>query len=280
MGDFSVNELRVILGLARRLARVAPNRRLAAANALMIVLIWAQDKNWLRLPRTPYLRLAYLGEQFKLAAANRSEVEVAREMLLDEQYLLDGIDPAVIVDLGSNVGASIMFFRVRYPRARIVGLEPDPRTFERLWHSVSHVPGVEVYPWAVADRTGKVPFRQVEQSWESALYLGDGDAATVEVDAVSLTELLSRLEIGEVDLLKLDVEGAEWLIFDQESALMRCKAIVGELHLDAPDQTGQRALAALRDFDVVLDASRTASRVNFIARRTTAPTSRDLSGSR
>jgi FkbM family methyltransferase len=192
-------------------------------------------------------------------------------MFLDEEYRVEGLSPSIIVDVGSNIGASVAFFKSWYPEARIVGIEPDPVTFERLRDSVGGLPGVELHPWAVADTTGPRAFDRSSQSWGSSL--ADSNVATtmtvdtVTVQALTVTDLLDRLGIESADLLKLDVEGGEWLIFDEPSGLEACKVIVGELHLDEPDQTVERALAALERFDVEVTPARRADRVHFVARR-------------
>lgn len=45
-------------------------------------------------------------------------------------------EPRTIVDLGSNIGLSILYFRLRFPRARIIGVEPNPLAFELLRRNV------------------------------------------------------------------------------------------------------------------------------------------------
>ena len=156
---------------------------------------------------------------------------------------------SVIIDLGSNIGASIAFFHATYPDARIVGLEPDPETFRRLLGSVAPIPQVQVLPLAVSDHIGDASFRPDTQSWASAL--GDG-AGSITVRTITLPDLLAAVGVESVDLLKLDVEGAEWLMFDSHGSFDACGTIVGELHLDAADQTVTRAEEALTAFAVTV----------------------------
>lgn len=197
----------------------------------------------------------------RFQVTNRSEIEVIREMFIDRQYELDGINPRVIIDLGSNIGASLAYFRSRYPAARIVGLEPDPSTFPRLQRAVARMPGVSVYPWAVSDQTGRQRFARAAQSWASSL-APHGD---VEVKTSTLPDLIAEFGLKEVDLLKLDVEGVEWAMFEHPGAFAGCRVIVGELHLNAVDQTVERAKRALAGFDVEI-VSRQSDRANFVAK--------------
>lgn len=260
-----LNEFRVLAGLSRLLAPLAPSCVAAVRNSVSILRVWASDRGWWPLKAPPELRLSYLGEEFRLFVATRSELEVVREMFLSEEYLMQDLDPELVIDLGSNIGASIMFFRGRYPKSRIIGLEPDPAPFQRLMRAVTPLQGVSVYPWAIADRTGQRAFTQAAQSWVSAL-AAEGDVGTVDVEAISLPDLLRRLGVDHVDLLKIDVEGGEWGLFRDPGNFDACDAIVGELHLEPPDRTVDKAREALSAFTVSVYNTRV-DRTNFRARR-------------
>lgn len=261
-----MDDLLVIVDQSRQLRSLAPGWPSAARNTLAIILTAAADRGLIKLSRSLPLLVAYRGLRFRLSVTNRSEIEVIKEMLVQEQYALPGIAaPSLILDLGSNIGASIAFFHGRYPEARIVGLEPDPSTFGRLASSVAGLRNVEVHPWAIARRTGPLPFRQDAQSWGSSL-VATAEGGSIEVEAVSLGDLLTRLDLRQVDLLKLDVEGTEWQLFDDPAPLAAFDTVVGELHFQQPGQSSDRARGALREFDVQMTA-RTDTHVNFVARR-------------
>jgi FkbM family methyltransferase len=259
-----LSDLHVVATQSRGLWTLAPTRLQAVRNALQILRIAAVRRGWMR-PSTRILRVAYGGRRFDLAVADRSEVSVVHEMLVEQQYAFaGGRAPGLILDLGSNVGASIAFFRTNYPEARIIGLEPDPSTFGRLQRSVGGLAGVEIHPWAIAGRSGRLPFQQASDSWGSAL--AAAGSASLEVEALSLRDLTKRLDVRRIDLCKLDVEGAEWAMFEDPDALSACSIVIGELHLDDQDRTCERAIRALGDFDVSITA-RTQTHANFIARR-------------
>jgi FkbM family methyltransferase len=219
------------------------------------------------------LQLSYQGGRFTFWVTNPSEVEVAKEMFVEEQYAIPELEaPRLIVDLGSNIGASIAFFRARFPDARIIGLEPDPSTFPRLQRFADQAPRVEVHPWAIASESGRLSFHQQPDSWASSLASArDENLPTVE--AISLDDLRRRLQIERIDLLKLDVEGAEWQLFEHPASFDACNVLVGELHFQGHDHALERVHEALAAFDVTITA-RTATHVNFIARRRSAPPAR------
>jgi len=261
-------DLRVMTGLGRRVGALAPTRLGTARNWLTTFSVWASDRGWVRLRPWPRLRVAYCGRDVRIAVASRSEVEVVNEMFCEEQYLVDGIgSPELILDLGSNVGASIIFFRARYPKARIIGFEPDPNAYQRLQASVAPLENVEVYPFAIADTTGSSAFHSSPQTWESAI-IRDGahGAGIIQVQTISIPDLMDRFHLSHVDLVKMDIEAGEWLVFDDPAALARCETVIGELHFDHPEHTAERAQESLPDFEVTI-ASRSGTRANFVARR-------------
>src|SRR5205809_4352097 len=46
-------------------------------------------------------------------------------------------DP-LILDCGSNIGMSILYFKPAYPKSRVIGFEPDPSIFPYLKENVEH----------------------------------------------------------------------------------------------------------------------------------------------
>src|SRR3979490_75276 len=55
-------------------------------------------------------------------------------------YLPVALAPKVILDIGSNIGTSILFFHQQYPSAKIYGFEPHPETFRILQTNVGSIP--------------------------------------------------------------------------------------------------------------------------------------------
>jgi len=174
------------------------------------------------------------GRTFRLVVADASELEVLREVFLEREYEIElRTEPVVILDLGSNVGASIVFFHARYPAARIIGVEPDPRAFTRLRTNVAQFDGVTVLNMAAARADGLRPFYQADESWLSSLREQEGaESDSIEVETRTLETLLAELGIDHVDLLKIDVEGAEEEILPGFAGLGSVGAVVGEIHPD------------------------------------------------
>jgi FkbM family methyltransferase len=134
-----------------------------------------------------------------------------------------------IIDCGSNIGMSILRFKTLYPEASVIGFEPHPATHAILAENVARnrLAGVTVHQAALSDREGAVElFMEKERPLDMAVFPREG-LSSVQVRAERLSSYLTQ----EVDLLKLDVEGAEGAIFeDIAGSLGQVKNVACEYH--------------------------------------------------
>lgn len=165
-----------------------------------------------------------------------------------EYYVPPALNPKTILDIGSNIGASILSFHHQFPSAKIFGFEPHPETFKILQANVRGIPSVSIFNYGLGseDVTVSVPFEGVDYSGFSAktgsTNSEGGPSPTVcEVKAVG--SALSGLGLSKVDLIKIDCEGAEYDILTAlpQEILEQCQWLVGEMH----DTSGFRLLALL-----------------------------------
>ncbi len=154
-----------------------------------------------------------------------------------EYYLPLALDPKVILDVGSNIGASVLYFHERFPSAKIYGFEPHPETFRILQANVDAIPSVEVFNYALgAEDAGiSVVFDGIDFSGFVAKPTSAGTrggATTTECEVKHAGEVMRNLGLDRVDLIKIDCEGAEYDILTAlpGEMLRECKWIVGEMH--------------------------------------------------
>jgi FkbM family methyltransferase len=175
------------------------------------------------------LRLAWRGHHFTYIVGDRSELEVLDGVFLHQDYDVSLLHrPTTIIDLGSNAGATIHYFRARYPEAKIIGLEPDPDTFSRLRRNVGGMANVTVRQEAVAARDGEAILAPSPLSWASALRSASGPG--VRVRTRNLDSLMNELGLDSIDVLKIDVEGAEHEVLESFKRMRDVAAVVGEYH--------------------------------------------------
>ena len=136
-----------------------------------------------------------------------------------------------ILDCGANVGLASLYFKRLYPAARITAYEADP-TLTRLLAANLAANGagdVEAVNAAVWTRSGPVDFR-CEGADSGALdeLAGALPGERLAVPGIRLRDLL---EAESIDLLKLDIEGAERAVLeDCADVLGRVAILLVDLH--------------------------------------------------
>lgn len=162
-----------------------------------------------------------------------------REIFIDHDYDFETDEPAPrIIDCGAHFGLSIVFFKLRHPRARITAFEPGASVFPILERNIrgNGLQDVELHNVAVAGEDGTVDFFMDGQVLGS-MYAVRGDGVDAQVHRVR-TVPLSRYIDGPVDFLKIDIEGAENDVLPElarSGALRQVRRMVIEYHhhLDA-----------------------------------------------
>lgn len=132
---------------------------------------------------------------------------------------------AYILDCGSSIGVSVLFFRRQYPGARIVAFEPQPDQFRLLGENLrrNRIEGVEAHQVALggADGTGAFTCSRGHGG-----RLGGRQAAS-QVPVRRLSRWIDR----EVDILKMNIEGAEADVLREiEPRIRSIKNLVFEYH--------------------------------------------------
>jgi FkbM family methyltransferase len=116
----------------------------------------------------------------------------------------------VVVDIGSNIGISALYFLTRSPQVRVECFEPDPRNAARLRSNLAAYEGrFSLREEAVGDRDGLVRFGREDTGRYGAIGRASEDQLEVRCRHVNdvLGEVLERE--GRIDLLKIDTEGLE-----------------------------------------------------------------------
>ena len=166
------------------------------------------------------------------------------------QFEAQRSDP-VILDCGSNIGMSILFFKKLYPDARVLGFEPDPRIFPYLQENIAlnRLQGVELFQAAVAAQEGSLT---LYSDGKYGSFLGEGLPAEPTGGWVKYTVPCVRLRDylnGPVDFLKLNIEGAEYSVLADSADRLRCvrELVLEYHHLPELPRTLHRILALLHD---------------------------------
>lgn len=181
-----------------------------------------------------------------------SDLDAFDQIFIDREYgsLDDMPGVRLVVDCGANVGYSSAWYLSRHPRCHVIAVEPDPGNFVMLRRNLdpygSRVTAIRAGVWfqtarlAISDasyRDGREWARQVR-------LVEPGE--TSDLEGVDIGTLLAFSGQERISILKMDVEGAEAVIFSaaDRSWLDKVDSIAIELHDDSTFGSGSKAFFA------------------------------------
>lgn len=216
----------------RAFARTLVNtRNLAAARALHTTRRSVRTIRMVGWPGTFRLRTGTTDAEFLRGLANGWG--------FSEYALPIELRPRTILDIGANIGAVTLLFHRRFPDARIFAFEPLPENFALLAHNVAALTGVRAIPYGLGARTQECTYTLSDDASNHGgggfHYGGEqGALPTRTLTVLATAEALERYDIRDMDLIKIDAEGAKHEILTSIPAAVMAavKVIVGELHGD------------------------------------------------
>ncbi len=139
------------------------------------------------------------------------------------------VDVRTIVDVGANIGASVLYFASNFPDARIVAFEPFGDSYELLRRNTEDLPEVSTFNFGLYDRDVRMP-----------MHIGTQDSVTnsvgrsclawpnrrVEVELREAGSALRAQGLTAIDILKLDTEGCELPILRALVGLLSSTAVI------------------------------------------------------
>lgn len=184
------------------------------------------------------------------------DVEVLKEIFITDVYDRTNLalpSNAIVVDIGANIGSFSAAIHFQYPDAVVISYEPHPISFSLL---KKNAPFATIYQQAVMGKSGIVQIQTLGPSMSRKIVQNGG----TPVEAVILNDVLKDLHT--VDLLKVDVEGSEYTIFNNTSqqTLEKIRKIFVEVHakeerdwfLNLFKMSGFRMQWSMKDPDVLM----------------------------
>jgi FkbM family methyltransferase len=179
---------------------------------------------------------------------------VVYELLVLDEYEFAGDlgSPRFIIDAGANIGIASLYFLNRYPSVRVVAVEPSPANFALCRKNLApYGDRVVLVAGAVWKAPGRLVLEEsVGMEWKSSVRTGSPEQQG-SVEAFTIPQLIAR-GWGKVDLLKVDIEGAEREVFGAgaEQWIPEIANIVIELHGQGCPERFFEAMSAY-DYDLI-----------------------------
>jgi FkbM family methyltransferase len=166
--------------------------------------------------------------------AGTSDIKTFLQVLVGEEYDFAVDDPAAIIDAGANIGLASIWFASKFPDALVIAVEPEQSNYDLLARNVAPFPNITPVHAAVWCHPGTLAVDDPndEGPWTfQTRELADSPSSVQRVRCLTIAELISDFNLKWVDLLKIDIEGAEKEVFSSpDEWIGSVGAIAIELH--------------------------------------------------
>ncbi|HEY8933593.1 MAG TPA: FkbM family methyltransferase [Cyclobacteriaceae bacterium] len=155
---------------------------------------------------------------------------VFSEMFLEEGYLSHAKKMSerenirFILDAGANIGCAALFLNVYFPNAQIICIEPETSNYEILLKNVqlnglsAKIKCVNKAVWNTVTH-----LNLMQRDWSSdAFHVMDkvvADEVISTTETTTVLNLMNDFNVRQIDFLKMDIEGAEKTLFEDEGQL-------------------------------------------------------------
>jgi len=141
-------------------------------------------------------------------------------------YLKSNFNIKTIFDVGAHHGETALEYSKFFPTSKIYSFEPFYDSFEKLENNISSITNVKTFNIGLSNKTSSMEFNINEGSpTNSILRLSDNAPNTwdnsglnhknhLECQFKTIDDFMSKNEIEEIDLLKIDTQGSEYLVLE------------------------------------------------------------------
>ena len=152
-----------------------------------------------------------------------------------------GIREPLILDVGGNVGYSVVYFKYHFPAAKIICIEPDRLNLNQISKNIemNGFKNVALVAGALWRKRTKMEIKSDYREGTSAsFYVVESDKGDIE--GYGISDILLTQNWNHIDLLKMDIEGAEKYLFEDQqiaaSILKITRIIAIEIHDEKVDR--------------------------------------------
>lgn len=228
------------LGLIRSIGRMFGRRR-AFKFALYLPSVFISGQN-----RTAYERIAPCETKIEdrkiifLHPDARFIDEIVVKGCYTRSAGLEIKENDTVIDLGANIGIFTILAGIKARQGRVIALEPENQNYQFLCDNIlsNSFSNIEPHQLAISRINGLVDLYVGNPGNNTILIKHQGKLArneTLKVEGVSMNGLIAKFHLDEINFLKIDVEGAEFQIFEDDSWLAKVQKIAMEVHPDAGD---------------------------------------------
>ncbi len=193
-----------------------------------------------------------------------SDWEVFKQIFRHKEYeplvktlMANEINPEFILDLGSNIGLAAVFMKKHFPNAEIICIEPDAKNFSHLMMNICGLENINAIHAAIWNKsvglTEDEPFRGGDD-WSKTYKESVDQVDSEQIKGLTIADILQQYGKTNIDVLKMDIEGAERYIFDESISDLSFLSITNVIAIEIHDEFNirEKIYKQLRNFGFLL----------------------------
>jgi FkbM family methyltransferase len=160
-----------------------------------------------------------------------SDYAMFEQIFIEKQYQLPiTINAQSIIDLGANVGYASVYFANKFPNAKIISLEPEKNNHATAATNTKNYANITLIHGAIWDKSEDINL--VDNGLGEAGYMVEKGSGDNIIRGYTVDEIMQLMNTTLIDILKIDIEGAEKEIFESnyENWIPNTKIIIVETH--------------------------------------------------
>lgn len=183
---------------------------------------------------------------------NPFDLATLEEVLLQKTYRVpNNIQPKYIIDAGGNIGLTAIYFANLFPEAQIITIEPDSDNFQVLQKNVHPYKNIQAINKGVWFKPAYLKVVDTGIGNNGFTVKEVLEKESFDVEAISLEEILKQFNWPYIDILKIDIEGSEKELFENNANvwLPKTKILFVELHDRMKEGCSQSVFKAITQFN-------------------------------
>ena len=201
------------------------------------------------------LQTGNLAQPFNLRN-NPFDYATFEEVILNEAYNIPlGFEPTYIIDGGGNIGLTACFFATKFPKATIVTIEPDTENYKLLQLNCKQYHNIHTLQCGIWKNDTHLKIENTHVGNNAFTVTETNEAGTDTIKALTVFSVMEQSNMPHIDVLKLDIEGSEKEVFEEnfEKWLPLTKVLIIELHDEMKKGCSRAVFNAVSKYDFSFD---------------------------
>lgn len=164
------------------------------------------------------------------------------------------IVPNYIIDAGSNTGFASLFFKLKFPKSKIITLEIETENVKMIRKNLQKFSDIDIIQKGLFNKKTFFKIEDPYKATNSFVIKEVSKNEKYDIESITIDEIITLKKIETIDVLKIDIEGAEKDLFEKnyENWLPKVKIIMIETHDRMIPKCSYSVMKSLNEYNFIL----------------------------